>query len=118
MSTIFSKIQLITVGCLAATALTGAFNVPSASASGYNDASIHAQRGGDRFIDRDGDGRDDRFRDRDRDRDDDRIRDHRESRTCRYLRRRIEEARDRREYRLAARLEREYRRECSRHHRR
>ncbi len=102
MSTILSKIQLLTVGCLAATALTGAFNVPSASASDYNDASIHAQRG------------DDRFRDRDRDRDDDRIRDHRESRACRYLRRRIEDARQRRDYRLAARLEREYRRECSR----
>jgi hypothetical protein len=96
MSTIFSKIQLLTVGCLAATALTGAFNVPSASALDYNDASIHAQRGDDRY------------------RDDDRIRDHRESRACRYLRRRIEDARQRRDYRLAARLEREYRRECSR----
>jgi hypothetical protein len=115
MSTIFSKIQLLTVGCLAATALTGAFNVPSASASDYNSGSIHADRGDDRFRDRDRDRDDDHFRDRDRDHD--RIRDHRESRTCRYLRRRIEEAREHRNYRLAARLEREYRRECSRHHR-
>jgi Ni/Co efflux regulator RcnB len=115
MSTIFSKIQLLTVGCLAATALTGAFNVPSASASDYNSGSIHADRGDDRFRDRD------RDHDRDYDRDHDRngrYEERRESRACRYLRRRIEEAREHRNYRLAARLEREYRRECSRHHRR
>jgi hypothetical protein len=91
-----SKIQMIVVGCLTATTLAGAVNVPMASASDYdyNPGGLRADR--DRDGDRDWRG---------------------ESSTCRMLLRRIEVAKRRGEYRLAMRLEREYRRLCRRHHR-
>lgn len=84
---------MVMVGCLTATTLAAAVNVPMATAADYGQINLHADR------DRDGDS------------------DRGESRTCRMLLRRIEVAKRRGEYRLAMRLEREYRRLCRRYHR-
>jgi hypothetical protein len=96
MSITFSKLQMIAVGCLSATALVGAVNVPTANADrgydGYGNGGSHAQKDGD-------------YRDRE----------NREPRICRDLRSRIEEARSEEEYRKVKRLEREYAdNECNR----
>lgn len=89
MSITFSKLQMIAVGCLSATALVGAVNVPSANADykydGYGHGDSHAQK------DRD-------YRDRD----------YREPRICKDLRTKIEDAREDGEYRKVKWLERQY----------
>ncbi len=85
MSITFSKLQLIAVGCLSATALVGAVNVPMASADyGYGGES-HAQK------------------DRDY-----RNQEYREPRICKDLREKIQDAREDEEYRKVKWLERQY----------
>jgi hypothetical protein len=83
---------MIVVGCLTATTLAGAVSVPMASAADYGHGDLRAEMGRDSYRTRG------------------------ESTTCRMLLRRIEIAKRRGEYRLAMRLEREYRRQCRRYY--
>lgn len=87
MSIIFSKLQMIAVGCLSATALVGFVNIPTASAEyGYgHDGESHAQKNGDY-----------------------RNRAYREPRICKELRTQIQDAREDEEYRKVKWLERQY----------
>jgi hypothetical protein len=87
MSITFSKLQMIAVGCLSATALVGAVNVPTASAEyGYgHGGESHAQK-------------DSEYR----------TREYREPRICKELRTKIQDAREDEEYRKVKWLERQY----------
>jgi hypothetical protein len=87
MSTTFSKLQMIAVGCLSATALVGVVNVPTANAEyGYgHGGESHAQKDQDY-----------------------RSREYREPRICKELRTKIQDAREDEEYRKVKWLERQY----------
>ncbi len=87
MSITFSKLQMIAIGYLSATALAGAVNVPTANAEyGYgHGGESHAQKDSDY-----------------------RHREYRESRTCKELRTKIQDAREDEEYRKVKWLERQY----------